>query len=342
MEKEAPNWTLSSLADVLGGEVHGPEDLVLSRPVSAGDDDPTGVTFAENDKYLKLVEDSKVGAVIIGPGMTTSKPAIRVPVPRLAFFTLLHLSQRKTELAVGIHPTAVVDPTASIDGDARVGPYAVVGKQVKVGPGAVLHAHVTVGDRSTIGAQTTLHSGVNVYHDVIVGDRCIVHSGTVIGADGFGFVWDGKQRIKVPQVGGVRIGDDVEIGSNTCIDRATAGETVIGNGTKLDNLVQVAHNVRIGEHVVIAGQCGISGSVSIGDRTMFGGGAGTSDHVAITSDVNLGGKSGVDRDILEPGDYFGTPARPAKEALRSFMLLPRLYELWSRVRKIEKRLGADE
>jgi UDP-3-O-[3-hydroxymyristoyl] glucosamine N-acyltransferase len=178
-----------------------------------------------------------------------------------------------------------------------------------------------------------------LYRDVRVGARSVIHSGAVIGADGFGFVWDGSKRLKVPQVGSVRIGDDVEVGANTCIDRATAGETVIEDGVKLDNIVQIGHNVRVGEHSAIAGMSGISGSTKIGKRVLMGGGVGTRDHVTIGDDVALGGRSNVGGDITEPGEYLGTPAAPAREAVRAMLTIHKLPELVSRIRQLEKRLA---
>lgn len=342
MEKEAQPWTLASLAAALDGELLGPSDLLIRRPVSAGDDDADGITFAESEAYLTKVENSTVGAVLIGPGMSSSKPAIRVEVPRLAFFKLLHMSIRAWKGEEGIHPTAIVHPSAHLDPGASIGAYAVVGRDARVGAGAVVHPHAVIGDRCVVGDNSIMYPHAVLYPGVELGARCVVHSGAVIGADGFGFIWDGSQRLKVPQVGGVRIGDDVEVGANTCVDRATAGDTVIGRGSKLDNLIQVGHNVKIGEHVVVAGQCGISGSVTIGDRAVLGGGVGTTDHISIAADVTLGGRSGVDRDITEPGEYFGTPARPAREALRTFMTYTKLPEIWSRLRKLEKRMGVEE
>ena len=342
MEKEAQSWTLGTLAAALEGELMGPADLVIRRPVSAGDDDPDGLTFAENPNYLARVESSGVGAVLIGFDMTTTKPAIRVDVPRIAFFKLLHMSIRPWQIAPGVHATAVVDPTATVSGTATVGAYAVVGAAAHIGDRAVLHPHAVIGDRSVVGEGSIVHPHAVLYPDVELGCHCVVHSGAVIGADGFGFLWDGQKRLKVPQVGGVKIGNHVEIGANTCIDRATAGDTMIGDGSKLDNLIQVGHNVKIGQHVVIAGQSGISGSVTIGDRATLGGGVGTNDHISIAADVSLGGRSGVDRDITEAGEYFGTPARPAREALRTFMTYTKLPDIWSRLRKLEKRLGVEE
>lgn len=342
MEKEAPAWTLGSIAAMLDGEAVGPTDLPIGRPVSAGSDDPAGITFAENDAYLKAAETSGVGAVIVGPDVTTSKPSIKVQVPRLAFFKLLHLAERPMAAEQGVHPTAVVDPSATVEAGASVGPFAVIGPGARVEAGAIVGPHCVVGDRSVVGADTRLYPRVTLYHDVVLGRGCVVHSGAVIGADGFGFVWDGRSRIKVPQVGGVRIGDAVEVGANTCIDRATAGDTTIDNGSKFDNLIQIGHNGRIGKHVVIAGQTGLSGSVTIGDRCVVGGGVVINDHVAIASDVSLGGRSGVDKDIVEPGEYFGTPARPAREALRAFVLATKLPEIWQRLRRLERMAGDQE
>jgi UDP-3-O-[3-hydroxymyristoyl] glucosamine N-acyltransferase len=179
---------------------------------------------------------------------------------------------------------------------------------------------------------------VVLYRDVSVGANSIIHSGAVLGADGFGYVWTGKERMKVPQVGRVVVDADAEIGANTTIDRATAGATTIGEGVKLDNLVQIGHNVSIGDHSVIAAQSGISGSTNVGKRVVMGGNVGTNDHISIADDVVLGGRSGVDRDIKEAGLYFGTPARPGAEAKRSMLIIPKLPDLLSRIRALEKKV----
>ncbi len=333
MEKAAPTWTLAALAAQLQGEAFGPPDLPLRRPVSAGDDDPEGITFAESDKYLVKVEESGVGAVLVGPDMQTTKPHIRVAAPRVAFFMLLHASQKTLSVLPG---SAVIDPTAKVDPTAIIGAFVTIGANAEIGPKAVIHPHCFIGDRSVVGEGTVLFPRVTLYHDVKIGKRCALHAGVVVGADGFGYVWDGKHRMKVPQIGGVIIGDDVEIGSNTCVDRATAGDTTIGNGCKFDDMVHIGHNVHIGEHVVIAGLCGIAGSVTLGDRCTIAGSVVVKDHVTICADVTLGGRTGVDSDITEPGQYFGMPARPAREALRTYMLVPKLPEIWSRLRKLEK------
>lgn len=339
MATTTPPWTLGQLAELLQGQLNGSADLEISGLVSAGDSDPTAITFAESEEYLAKAQSAKIAALLVSPGLSPTIPHIVVENPRLAFFLLLRLCDRPLSISAGVHPTAVIADSATIDESASIGAYAIVGENSRVGPKAVLHPHAVVGDRCVVGEGSAVFPRAVLVQDVTLGRNCIIHAGAVIGADGFGFVWDGQRRIKVPQVGGVTLGDDVEIGANTCIDRATAGQTRIGRGTKIDNLCQIGHNCEIGEDTVLAGACGISGSVKIGSRCVLGGGVGTNDHISIADDVTLGGRSGVDRDITEPGAYFGTPARPIGEAMRAFMLIPKLPEIWSRLRKLEKKVG---
>jgi UDP-3-O-[3-hydroxymyristoyl] glucosamine N-acyltransferase len=324
---------------MLGGEAAGPADLPLRGPAPADGDDPEGIAFAESEQYLLVAERSRVGAVIVWRGCReVSKPAIRVDNPRVAFGMVLALSVRPMSLNHGIHSTAVVDTTAQVDPTARIGPYVVVGCEARIGAKAQIYPHCYIGDDCSVGAGTVLYPGVVLYRDVTVGERCILHSGAVLGADGFGFAWDGERQVKIPQVGGVRLGSDVEIGACTAIDCATAGETTIGDDTKLDNLVQVGHNTHVGSHTVIAGLTGISGSCKLGNRLTLGGQVAVSDHMSVCDDVVLGGRTAIIQDVTEPGAYFGLPARPAFEALRSMALVTKLPELLSRVRALEKRV----
>jgi UDP-3-O-[3-hydroxymyristoyl] glucosamine N-acyltransferase len=339
MEKTAPRFTLASLAKLLNGLPEGPSDTPIKRPVSAGDDDPFGVTFAENEDYLLTAEESQVGVVLVSKDIrSSSKPLIRVEHPRVAFGMVLGLFTQEMPLAEGIHPTAVVSPNAKVSADARIGPYAVVEQGAEVGPNCRVYPFSYVGANCVLEDGCVLHPHVVLYQDVHLGANTIIHSGAVIGSDGFGYVWNGKKRLKVPQVGAVEVGSDVEIGANTTIDRATAGDTSIGDGAKIDNLVQIAHNVKVGSHGIIAAQSGISGSTKVGDRVVMGGNVGTSDHVDITDDVVLGGRSSVDRDITEPGVYFGTPARPGAEAKRSMVISTKLPQLLTRIRELEKKV----
>ncbi|HEY3781446.1 MAG TPA: UDP-3-O-(3-hydroxymyristoyl)glucosamine N-acyltransferase [Fimbriimonadaceae bacterium] len=339
MEKSPPRYTLSSLAELLGGTADGPADKPLDQPIPAGDCDPLGVTFAENDKYLALAEAVDVGAIIVGKEMRASEKAlIRVESPRMAFGMLLSMSERPMSISVGIHTTAVVDPSASVHPAASIGAYVVIQPGVKIERGAKIFPFVFVGDDCEICKNAVLYPHAVLYRDVFVGANSVIHSGAIVGADGFGYVWTGQSRMKVPQVGSVIIEADAEIGANSTIDRATAGATTIGEGVKLDNLVQIAHNVSIGDHSVIAAQSGISGSTKVGKRVVMGGNVGTTDHVNITDDVVLGGRSSVGWDLTEPGAYFGTPAIPGAEAKRSMLLIPKLPELLSRIRALEKKV----
>lgn len=340
MAQEQLGWTLSELAEIVGGEIFGPRDLVIQRPVPAGSGDPNGITFAESKKYLASVEKSDVGAVIVSEDeQDCSKPHIRCRSPREAFGRILALAWRELPINEGVHPTAVVSPNAKIENGAFVGAYSVIESGVRIAEDAKIYPFCYIGENCQIGIGAKVYPHATLYRDVSVGERTVIHSNSVLGADGFGFFWDGVKHRKVPQVGTVSIGDDCEIGALTAVDRATAGETSIGSGTKIDNLVQIAHNVVIGNNTVIAGQSGISGSSSIGSRVVMGGGVGIRDHVNIGDDVSLGGRTGVAKDILEPGAYWGTPALEAREATRVFLLLSRLPELADRIKKLEEEIA---
>jgi UDP-3-O-[3-hydroxymyristoyl] glucosamine N-acyltransferase len=331
-------WTLGDLAALVGGEVEGDPGTRIRRPISAGVDDPEGITFCESADYLAKAEATSVGALILPPGLSSSKPALRHPVPRLAFAKVLALADRSLPLETGIHPTAIVDPGAIVDPDAQIGAYVVVERNAVIEAGAKIYPFCYVGDGCHIGAKATLYPHAVLYKDVSVGHGSIVHSGVVLGADGFGFMWDGQRRFKIPQAGSVELGAYVELGANTTVDRATTGTTSIGTGTKIDNLVQIAHNVTIGEHGAIASQTGIAGSSTLGDRIVMGGQSAVGDHVTITADVTFGGHTGSAKDISEPGAYFGMPAQPVGDGLRSYMMVPKLPDLARRIRELEKKV----
>lgn len=339
MEKVTQSWTLGELAEILGGTVASHPHYIVKRPVPADSNDPEGIAFCESEPYLEKAHASGVGALILPYALRSHlKPAIYVEYPRLAFGKLLAISQRSLPMNTGIHPTAVIHEEAYVSESAQIGAHAIIEAGAWIGDKARVFANSYVGENCRIGNDSVLFPNVVLYQDVTVGERCILHSGVVVGADGFGFMWDGNRQFKVPQVGGVDIEDDVEIGANTTIDRATAGTTRIGAGTKLDNLVQIAHNVEVGRDSVIAGQSGIAGSAKVGARATIGGGSAVRDHVTITDDVMLGGGSGVASDIKEKGAYFGRPAIPAGEGLRAFMMVPKLPDFLSRIRALEKKV----
>lgn len=338
MENQA-GWSLAELATALGGTLDGPGDHRVLRPAPAEENDPDGLAFGEG-VYVEKALASGVGAAIVPPDAPASeKPLIRHPHPRMAFGRFLGMASRPLPLAEGISPEAWVSPLAQIDPSARVGAFAVVEAGATVGPSARVYPFAYVGESCAVGEGAILYPHAVLVQDVAVGPRSIVHSGAVLGADGFGFAWDGKRRIKIPQVGRVELGSDVEIGANTTVDRATAGATRVHEGVKLDNLVQIGHNTSIGAHTVVASGAGIAGSTTIGDRCTLAGQVGMADHITIAADVMLGGKSGVTKSISAPGRYLGFPAQPAIDELRTQAALRRLPLLLDRIKELERRIA---
>ncbi len=337
MAQEQLNWTLSEIAEIVGGELFGPPELQIFRPVPAGSNDFGGITFAESKEYLQIVNESNVGAVLVNVDETNcSKPHIKCESPRLAFGRILAMAWRELPLSPGIHPTAIISPEAQVDKDASVGAFCVIESGVVLAEESKIYPFCYIGENCQIGIGAKIYPHATLYRNIEIGDRTIVHSGSVIGADGFGYFWDGVKHRKVPQVGTVRIGDDCEIGAVTAIDRATAGETLIGSGTKIDNLVQIAHNVSIGQDSIIAGQSGIAGSSNVGSRVIMGGGVGVGDHLNITDDVSIGGGSIVSKHVESSGNYWGHPLLEFRDAARVHLLISKLPQLNERIKKLEQ------
>ncbi|HWD38093.1 MAG TPA: UDP-3-O-(3-hydroxymyristoyl)glucosamine N-acyltransferase [Fimbriimonas sp.] len=343
MDSKAKGWTLAELASELGGEMRGPADLVIARPVEANGDDPHGLAFAESAEYLRTAIGSNVGAVLTKPEFDTAdKPAILAENPREAFARFLTMCLRPLPFEVGIHPTAVVSESASVSPLASVGPYAVVEALVVIEDGVRVYPGAYIGEECQLRRGATVYPHAVLYQNVEVGERSIIHSHAVIGADGFGFTWNGEKHVKIPQVGRTVIGADVEVGACTTIDRAMMGETRIGDGTKIDNQVQIGHNTQIGPHTVIAAQAGISGSCTVGARCTFAGQTAMVDHCTLGDDVTLTGRAATSADLLKPGAYRGAPALPYMEQLRYEASLRRVPDLMQRVRELEKKLEALE
>ncbi len=333
-------WTLEELAAQIGGTLNGPPSQRVVRPVPAGSSDPQGITFSTGPKYDVLVNGSGVGVVLVGSASEAQGvPTILVSEPRAAFGYVLAACRREIPLDSGIHPTALVHESAAVNETANIGAYAVIERGAVIGHGAKVHPFCYVGENCNLGENVILYPHCVLYQDIEIGAGSIIHAGTVLGNDGFGYVWTGKLHQKIPQVGGVRIGAGVEIGSNTCIDRATCGDTEIDDGCKIDNLVQVGHNVKIGEHSVIAGQTGVAGSVVIGKRVIVGGQVAFNDHVTVGDDISLAGRSGVFKDVFEPGEYYGLPATPVKKAMRRLAAERKLPELVERIRALEEQVA---
>jgi UDP-3-O-[3-hydroxymyristoyl] glucosamine N-acyltransferase len=339
MENESQIWTLGKLAEVLGAEVVGPHDFVVSAPASSDSDNPTGLAFAEGEEYLEEARLSSVGAVIVPTGTENfPKPILRHPNPRMAFGHLLSLFDKPFVQGAGIHPTAVIHPSAVIDESASIGAYVVIEASSTVGSGAVVMPFTFVGENCSIGAKTVVMPHAVLLRDVTIGERCEIGPGAILGHAGFGYYWDGSKQQRVPQVGDVVIGDEVHIGALTAIDRATADSTTIDEGNKIDNLVQIAHNVRIGKHGVFASQVGIAGSSHIGARHTAGGQAGFADHVRVTDGVTIAGRAGVMGTISEPGVYGGAPCMPMRQYRRVTVINEDLPNLVKRLRALEKKV----
>ncbi len=341
--REAAGVRLGELAERLQCRLEGDGGLEIRGVRALEEAGPQDLTFITEERHLPRLPGSTAAAVILAEGgPSVDRPALRTPNPYLAFARALALFHPSPVPAPGIHPTAVVAPDAHVAPDASVGPLTVVGPEVEVGAGTILEAQVAVGAGVRIGRACRIFPQVILRDGVLLGDRVTVHSGAVIGADGFGYARDGHRYIKIPQVGRVVIEDDVEIGANVTIDRATLGETRIGRGTKIDNLVQIGHNVRIGEDTVIVAQVGISGSSRIGSRVTLAGQVGVVDHVEIGDDATVGAQAGVTKDIPAGSVVLGSPAVPHGEFKRQVAATARLAQMRKALHAVEDRLAALE
>ena len=332
-------FRLTDLADRIGARLVGDGERVVAGIAPIEEAGPGQVTFLANPKYARFAKDSKATAIIakeVVPGAQTA--FLLSDNPYFAFACAVEAFHPPAPPAPGISDQAVVDPSARLGRDVDVGPFVVIEEGAEVGDRTALFPGVYVGKGVTIGPDCLVYPHVVLYHDVTVGSRVILHAGCVIGSDGFGFAPTAEGFRKIPQVGTVEIGDDVEIGANTTIDRATLGVTRISRGTKLDNLVQIGHNVVIGSDTVIAAQAGIGGSTRIGSRVMIGGQAGFAGHLEVEDGVMVGAKSGVPESlrVSEARVWSGIPAMPHPVWLRMATLLPKLPELFRRVKRLEE------
>jgi len=332
--------TASEIASHLQGEVIGDGKTVLSGFAPAEHAKPGDLTFAENESFFARAEESAATAIIADQRFSASrKILIRVPNARIAFARALAIFFPEPVRPPGIHPSAVVAASAQVDPSAHIGPHCTVGERVKIGPRAVLQAGNFIGDDSRLGEDANLFPNVTVYPRTEIGCRVRVHAGTVIGSDGYGYVLDGGIHRKIPQVGNVIIHDDVEIGANVTVDRGALGSTVIGKGTKIDNLVQIAHNVRIGEHCLVIAQVGIAGSTQLGNYVVLAGQVGIGGHLKIGNQVTVGAQAGVMNDIPDGGKWLGAPAQPDREMKRIFIAMQRLPDLLKKIAEWERKLG---
>jgi UDP-3-O-[3-hydroxymyristoyl] glucosamine N-acyltransferase len=332
--------TASEIARYLEGEVVGDGHAILNSFAPVDRARPGDLTFAENEEFFSRAEQGAATAIIADQRFSSSrKILIQVPNARIAFAKALALFFPEPKFPAGIHPTAVVAPGATIDATAHIGPHCVIGTRVQIGARSVLQSGNSVGDDSKLGEDVNLFPNVTVYPRTEIGNRVRIHAGTVVGSDGYGYVLDGGFHRKVPQIGSVILGDDVEIGANVTVDRGALGPTVIGKGTKIDNLVQIAHNVEIGEHCLIVAQVGIAGSAKIGNYVVLAGQVGIGGHLKLGNQVTVGAQSGVMTDIPDGGKWLGAPAQPDREFKRQVIAVQRLPDLLKRVAAFERQFG---
>lgn len=321
---------LSDLARAAGLDAALP-DLEISGANTLAAAGPSEIAFFSNPKYRDELKATRAGAVLLGERerdkLNPAAVAVVCADPYAAFAKILTLLHPASDALPGVHPSAHVDATASVAKSAHIGANAVIGANAQIGEGAVIGPGCVIGGDVSIGQGSKLFANVTVYHDCQIGQRCILHSGVVIGADGFGFAPTRQGLLKIPQVGSVRIGNDVEIGANSTVDRGALGDTTIGDGVKLDNQIQIGHNVEIGPHTVIAAMTGIAGSAKIGARCMIGGQVGINGHITIGDDCQIAGRAGVVRDLPPKSRVGGFPAIPQNQWLRLTAALDKLPEL---------------
>jgi UDP-3-O-[3-hydroxymyristoyl] glucosamine N-acyltransferase len=330
---------LKELAEWVGGTTVGDEEVEISGVAAIEEAKDGEITFIANPKFLPKLDETHASAVIVSTEVIQAKkPLLCVSNPYLAFAKVLSLFSYKPYQPRGIDPNAWVSPSARLGQDLTLYPYVYIGDRCEIGDRVTLYPGVYVGEDSSIGEESILYPNVSIYPKTVIGKRVILHSGVVVGSDGFGYIKNGTKNIKIPQVGSVEIEDDVEIGANTTIDRAALGKTIIRKGVKIDNLVQVAHNVVIGEDSIIVAQVGISGSTKIGKNVTLAGQVGVVDHIEIGDNVMVGAQSGVTHDLPANQGYIGSPALPHREFLRAITVFPKLPEVKKTLTEIEKRL----
>ncbi|MGA7991667.1 MAG: UDP-3-O-(3-hydroxymyristoyl)glucosamine N-acyltransferase [Thermoanaerobaculia bacterium] len=334
------SFSVAEVAAACGGRVAGGGDATLTGVRSLESAGPDSLSFVSDARALKRAASSRAGALLARsaselPGRTV----IEVADPAQALVAALRLFHPQRRALPGIHPTAALDPSAVVDPGAEIGPYAVIGASSRVDAGAIIEAHAVVGARCRVGKESRLHPHVVLYDDVALGERVEVHGGAVLGADGFGYVTTGRGLVKIPQVGSVAIGDDVEIGANTCIDRAALEATSVGSGTKIDNLVQIGHNVTVGRHDVLCAQVGIAGSAVLGDGVVLGGQVGVAGHLTVGEGAKIQAQSGIGADVPPGQALHGTPAFGYRDYQKSWIELRRLPQTARLVRRLAEKAG---
>jgi len=336
--------TLRELSERLGCRLEGDGNIVIARVADLASAGPGDVTFFSNPKYARALATTRASAVIASDGVDVpaGAAALRTATPYVAFAKALGVLHPQPAPPVGVHPTAVVERSAVLGADVSIGPYACLGAGVVVGARSVIRAHVTIGDEAVIGEDCLLHPHVSVRERVTLGHRVVVQDHAVIGSDGFGFAADAGGMVKVPQIGTVVVGDDVEIGASTAIDRPPIGATVIGPGTKIDNLVQIGHGVELGERVILVSQVGIAGSTTVGAGTILAGQVGVAGHLTIGKGVRATAQTGIPNSLPDRAFVSGYPAIDNRDWLKASAVFRTLPDLRKQVHDLQRRLAAIE
>lgn len=336
-------FSAKQIAEFIHGVIVGDENATVHTFAKIEEGVPGAISFLSNPKYTHYIYETKSTIVLVNKDFEPERPVnatlIKVDNAYESVAKLLTLYEMSKPKKTGIHPLACIDPTAKIGKDVYIDAFAYVGANAVIGDGVALHPHATVCENAVIGENSILYPNVTVYHDCRVGKRCILHAGSVVGADGFGFAPSPEGYEKIPQIGIAMLEDDVEIGANTCVDRATMGATIVHKGVKLDNLIQIAHNVEVGSHTVMASQVGIAGSTKVGEWCMFGGQVGLAGHICVGNHVNIGAQSGIPGTVK--GDnltIMGSPAIDAKQFFKSSVIYKKLPDMYQTLNRMEKEI----
>lgn len=336
-------FSAKQIATFIQGEIVGNENATVHTFAKIEEGIPGAISFLSNPKYIPYLYETQSSIVLVNKDFVPEKEVnatlIKVDNAYESLAKLLNLYEQSKPKRIGINPLAFIAESAKIGKDVYIAPFACIGENAEVGDNTVIHPHVTIGSGAKVGSDCIIYASATIYHDCRVGNQCVLHAGSVIGADGFGFAPTPDGYEKIPQIGIVIVEDNVEIGANTCVDRATMGATIIHSGVKLDNLVQVAHNDEIGSHTVIAAQAGIAGSTKVGEWCMFGGQVGIAGHIHIGNKVGLGAQSGVPSNIKEGSQLIGTPPMKLKQYFKASIAQRNLPEMLSEIRQLRKELN---
>jgi UDP-3-O-[3-hydroxymyristoyl] glucosamine N-acyltransferase len=338
-------FSAEMIAGLIGGTIVGDPKATVNNFAKIEEGKPGCISFLANDKYEQYIYQTNSTIVLVNnnfePKQEIKATLIKVANAREAVAKLLQIYEGMKPKRQGISELAFIDPTAKIGKDCYIGPFVAIAEGVEIGDGCVFHPHVTIGRNAKVGNNTEIYSNAVIYHDCKVGNNCILHAGCVIGADGFGFEPTETGYNKIPQIGIAVIEDDVEIGANTCVDRAVMGETIVHKGVKLDNLVQIAHNNEIGCHTVMSAQVGIAGSTKVGEWCMFGGQVGVAGHATIADRTMAGAQAGIPNNIKKPGTAVqGTPAIEGRNFWKSSALFKNLPQIWADMNEMKKEIKA--